>query len=104
MPSAVVRKHCLSSVATLITAFQTASGSNVSTLTVFRELHEMGYRGLAAAHKPKITMPSVVCSGVKLAVITPWSIGVMNHTSLSGSLTDESGFDGCQEHGICSNA
>jgi hypothetical protein len=36
--------------------FQTASGSNVSTRTVRRELHEMGFHGRAATHKPKITM------------------------------------------------
>ena len=45
-------------------------------------------------------MPSVG-SGVKLAAIELWSSGngfsgVMNHASLSGSLTDESGFGGCQ--------
>uniref|UniRef100_A0A8C7VFV2 [histone H3]-trimethyl-L-lysine(4) demethylase n=1 Tax=Oncorhynchus mykiss TaxID=8022 RepID=A0A8C7VFV2_ONCMY len=36
--------------------FQTASGSNVTTITVRWELHEMGFCGQAAAHKPKITM------------------------------------------------
>uniref|UniRef100_A0A8K9UVG3 Transposase Tc1-like domain-containing protein n=1 Tax=Oncorhynchus mykiss TaxID=8022 RepID=A0A8K9UVG3_ONCMY len=29
---------------------------NVSTITVHRKLHEMGFLGPAAAHKPKITM------------------------------------------------
>jgi hypothetical protein len=43
------------SSATLTTEFQTASGSNVSTRTVRWELHEMGFHGRAAAHKPKIT-------------------------------------------------
>ena len=52
----VTHKNCLSLVATLTTEFQTASGSNVSTRTVCRELHEMGFHGRAAAHKPKITM------------------------------------------------
>ena len=46
----------MSSVATLTTEFQTASGSNVSTITVRRELHEMCFHGRAAAHKPKINM------------------------------------------------
>ena len=50
------QKNHLSSVATLTTEFQTASGSNESTSTVRRELHEMGFHGRAAAHKPKITM------------------------------------------------
>jgi hypothetical protein len=48
------RKNDLSSVAKLTTAFQTASGSNVNTITVLRELHEMGFNGRAAARKPKI--------------------------------------------------
>ncbi|XP_045577251.1 transcription activator BRG1 [Salmo salar] len=52
----VASKNRLSSVATLTTEFQTASGSNVSTRTVRRELHEMGFHGRAATHKPKITM------------------------------------------------
>ena len=47
------RNNSLSSVATLTTKFQTASGS---TRTVCRELHEMGFHGRAAALKPKITM------------------------------------------------
>jgi hypothetical protein len=33
-----------------------ASGSNVSTRTVSRELHEMDFDCRAAAHKPKIIM------------------------------------------------
>jgi hypothetical protein len=52
-------KYHLSSVATLTTEFQTATGSNVSTITVRRELEEMGFHGQAAAHKPKITMHNV---------------------------------------------
>ena len=51
----VARTNCLSSVATLTTKFQTASGSKVSTRTVRRKLHEMGFRGRAATQKPKIT-------------------------------------------------
>ncbi|KAK6304388.1 hypothetical protein J4Q44_G00249740 [Coregonus suidteri] len=43
-------------VATLTTEFQTASGSNARTRTVRLELHEMGFHGRAAAHKPKMTM------------------------------------------------
>jgi transposase len=37
------------------TEFQTASG-NISTRTVRRELHEMGFHGRAATHKPNLTM------------------------------------------------
>ena len=51
----VLRKNHLSSVATLTTEFQTASGNN-STITVCWELHEMVFHGQAAEHKPKITM------------------------------------------------
>ena len=54
--TAEARKSSQSSVAALTTEFQTTSGSNVSTRTVCRELHEMGFHGQAAAHNPKITM------------------------------------------------
>ena len=56
MLKCVAWKNHLLSVATLTTEFQTDSGSNVSTNTVHQELHEMGFHGRAAAHKPKITM------------------------------------------------
>ena len=52
----VARANHLSSIAKLTTEFQTASGRNVSTRTVRRELHEMGFHGRAAAYKPKITI------------------------------------------------
>jgi hypothetical protein len=73
LPSAGARsaaKNRLSSVAALTTEFQTASGSNVSTINVCRELREMGFHGREAAYKPKITMEQ-------------WKLefsGVMNHT------------------------
>jgi transposase len=44
----VARKNSLSSVGTLTIEFQTASGSNISTTTVCRELHEMAFHGRAA--------------------------------------------------------
>ena len=47
----VARKNGLSS-ATLTSA----SGSNIITITVRWELHEMGFHGQAATYKPKITM------------------------------------------------
>ena len=49
------KKSNLSSVATLTTKFQTASGAT-SAQTLRRELHEMSFHGQAAAHKPKTTM------------------------------------------------
>jgi hypothetical protein len=41
----VARNNRLSSAATLTTKFQTAPGSNVSTITVRRVFHEIGYHG-----------------------------------------------------------
>ena len=52
----VARENHLPLVATLTTEFQTASGSNINARTVSLDLHEMGFHGRAAAHKPKITM------------------------------------------------
>ena len=48
------RKNHLSSVATLIAEFQSDFGSNISTSTVRRELHEIAFLGRVAAHKPFI--------------------------------------------------
>ncbi|KAI4895915.1 hypothetical protein NFI96_019220 [Prochilodus magdalenae] len=50
----VANENRLSPVAALTAEFQNASGSSVSTRTVRRELHGMGFRGQAAARKPKI--------------------------------------------------
>uniref|UniRef100_UPI00358F9E42 uncharacterized protein isoform X2 n=1 Tax=Myxine glutinosa TaxID=7769 RepID=UPI00358F9E42 len=61
----VSRKNRLSTVATLTTEFQTASGSNVSTKTVRRELHEMGFHGRAAAHKPMKLPQNLLFAGAK---------------------------------------
>ena len=52
----VAWKNRLLSIVSLTPEFQTDSGSNVSTSTVHRELHEMGFHGRAAPHKPMITM------------------------------------------------
>ena len=100
-------KQCLFSVATLTTKFQTASGSNVSTRTVRRELYEMAEQPHTSLRSP-CSMPSAGWSGVKPAAIGLWSSGnafsgVMNHASPSGSLTDESGFGGCQKNTACPN-
>ena len=61
----VAFKNRLSSVATPNTTLQTASGSSVSTRTVRWELHEMGFHGRAAAHKPKITMHNAMVEWCK---------------------------------------
>ena len=58
-------KNRLSSIRTLTIEFQTAPGSNVSIITVLRELNEIGFHTRAAAHKPKITMRNAkVLAGV----------------------------------------
>ena len=44
----VAHKNLLSSVATLTTEFQIASGSNISTITVCLKIHEIGFHGRAA--------------------------------------------------------
>ena len=54
-------KNHLSSVATLTTEFQTDSVSNVSTSTARWEIHEMGFQGRAATHKPQIIMRNAKC-------------------------------------------
>ena len=65
----------LTSAATLSAEFQTASGSNVSKITVRQELHERGsiavqqHTGL----KSLCTMPSFGSCGVKHATIGLWS-------------------------------
>ena len=64
----VARKNGQSSGATLITEFQTASGSNGSTITDRRELHEMAEQ-LHASLRTSCALPSVGLSGVKLAAI-----------------------------------
>jgi hypothetical protein len=108
MLKSIARKKHLSTIATLTTEFQTASGSNVSTRTVPQERHEMAEQPHTRITSPFV-MPSVGWRGVKLAAIGLWSSGnafsgVMNHTASSGSLTDESGFGGCQENATCPNA
>jgi hypothetical protein len=104
-------KYRLSSVPTLTTELQTASGSNVSTRCVHQELHEMGFRGRAAAHKPKITMCNAKrrlewCKARRHWTLEQWKCVLWS---------DESRFTiwqsdgqiwvyGCQENTTCPNA
>ena len=95
MLKCVVWKNHLLLVATLATEFQTASGSNISTSTVHRELHEMGFHGRAAAHKPKITMRNAKCRLERCKAHCYWTMEQWkrvewSHTSPSGSPTDNS--------------
>ena len=52
----VARKNRLSSLQHSLPSHKLPLGSNVGSITVRWELHEMGFHGRAAAHKPKITM------------------------------------------------
>jgi hypothetical protein len=62
------------SVAILTTEFQTASGSNVSTIIVSRELYEIGFHGGAAAHKPKITLRNAKHRLEWCKVLSHWNL------------------------------
>ena len=67
----------LSLVATLTTEFQSDSGSNVSTSTVRRELHQMGFMAEQphTSLRSPCAMPSASWSGVTLTAIRLWSSG-----------------------------
>jgi hypothetical protein len=113
MLKCVACKNCLSSVATLTTEFQTASGSNLSTRTVLWELHDMTWVFMGKQPHTSLRslciMPNVGESGVKLAAIELWSSrnafsGGMNQASPSGSPTNKSGFGRSQENTTCPNA
>jgi hypothetical protein len=99
-------KNGLSSVATLTTQFQTASGNNVSTRTVRRELHEMGFHGRAVAHKPKITMHNAKCRLEWCKARRHWTLEQWKRILWSDEslLLDESEFSRCQENATCPNA
>uniref|UniRef100_A0A674AWU3 RAS guanyl releasing protein 1 n=1 Tax=Salmo trutta TaxID=8032 RepID=A0A674AWU3_SALTR len=91
----IVRKNRLFLFATLTTEFQTASGSNVSTITVCRELHEMGFLGRAASHKLQITMRNakrrlVWCKARRHWILEQWKCILWS---------DESRFTICQSDG-----
>uniref|UniRef100_A0A3B4Z9W2 Aminoacyl tRNA synthase complex-interacting multifunctional protein 1-like n=1 Tax=Stegastes partitus TaxID=144197 RepID=A0A3B4Z9W2_9TELE len=50
----VALEKCLPSIEALTAEFQTASGASVSSTTIRRELHEMGFRGRVSSYsKPK---------------------------------------------------
>ena len=107
-PSAEVCNNRLSTVPTLTTEFQTVSGSNVNTSTVRLELHEMGFHGRAAAHKPKIPTRNAKHWLEWCKAHCHWGngttfSGVMNHASPSGCL-DKSLFGGFQENATRPNA
>ncbi|CAI9616826.1 unnamed protein product, partial [Staurois parvus] len=83
-------------------------GLQISTTTVSRELHGMGFHGKQL--HPSLTSPSAMqsvgCSGVKHANTGLYSSGdmfstVTNQASLSGNPKDVSGFGGYQENGTC---
>ena len=122
----VAWRNCLSSVATLTTEFQAllfqifqhslpSSKLPLETTTAQTLFVESFMKWVSKAEqlhtsiRSPCAMPSVSLSGVKLNAIGLWSSGntfsgVMNHSSPSGSPTDESGFGGCQENATCPNA
>uniref|UniRef100_A0A3Q4GYT1 Aminoacyl tRNA synthase complex-interacting multifunctional protein 1-like n=1 Tax=Neolamprologus brichardi TaxID=32507 RepID=A0A3Q4GYT1_NEOBR len=52
----VALEKCLPSIKALTAEFQSASGASVSSTTVRRELHEMGFRGRVSSYgKPKVS-------------------------------------------------
>ncbi|KAL7842614.1 hypothetical protein SRHO_G00243030 [Serrasalmus rhombeus] len=88
----VANENRLSPVAALTTEFRNASGSNVSPRTVRRELHGMGFRGQAAAHKPKIirrnAKPALKLSSKKQNKTTPDTISDNKGGTSSGGEED----------------
>lgn len=50
-----IRKNRRSTMATIAEEFQQASGCHVSTKTLRKEAHKLGYHGRAAVHKPLVT-------------------------------------------------
>jgi len=70
-------------------------GLQISSRTVRRELHGMGFHGWAAASKPYITK----CNAKRQM---QWCKASRHWTaSPSGNLMVEFGFGGCQENGTC---
>lgn len=98
-------KNSLSSVASLTTVFQIPSRANISTSTVSQELHEMGFCGHTAAHKPNIIMCNAEHGLEWCSATGPWNsgnmfFGMMNSASLFSSPMNKSGFDRCQENTV----
>uniref|UniRef100_A0AAZ3PA31 Transposase Tc1-like domain-containing protein n=1 Tax=Oncorhynchus tshawytscha TaxID=74940 RepID=A0AAZ3PA31_ONCTS len=99
----VACKNSLSSVATLTTEIQTAFGNNISTRTVRRELNEMYFHGLAAAHKPKITMRNAKRQLDRCKAFRHWTLEQWKRVLWSDLITSPSGFGRCQESATCHN-
>ncbi|CAI9552822.1 unnamed protein product, partial [Staurois parvus] len=56
-----VRRSCQLSAESIAKDLQTSCGLQISTTTVHRELHGMGFHGRAAASKPYITKCNAKC-------------------------------------------
>ncbi|CAI9593443.1 unnamed protein product [Staurois parvus] len=56
-----VRRSCQLSVESIAKDLQTSCGLQISTTTVRRELHGMGFHGRVAASKPYITKCNTKC-------------------------------------------
>ena len=86
LPSAEAHKSNLSLVATLTTEFQNASGINISTQTVRRELHEMGFHGRAVVHKPNSAMRNAKRCLEWCEARRHWTLEQRKHVLWSGEL------------------
>ncbi|CAI9615570.1 unnamed protein product [Staurois parvus] len=89
---------------------QTWCGLQMSTTTVCRELHGMGFQGRAAASKPYITKCNAKrcmpwCKARCHWTLEHWRHGLWSDKSrFSGNPMDASGFGGCQENCTCLTA
>ncbi|CAI9541541.1 unnamed protein product [Staurois parvus] len=88
-----VRRSCQLSAEPIAKDLQTSCGLQISTATVHRELHEMGFllaEQLHQSHTSPSVIQSIRCSGAKYAATGLYSSadvfsGVTNHASLSSN-------------------
>ncbi|CAI9568625.1 unnamed protein product [Staurois parvus] len=89
---------------------QTWCGLQISTTTVCRVLHGMGFHGRAAASKPYITKCNAKrrmpwCKARHHWTLEQWKCVLWRDKShFSVRQSDISGFGGCQENGTCLTA
>jgi len=107
-----VRRSRQLSAESIATDLQTLCGLQISSRTVRRELHGMGFHGRAAASKPYITKCSAKrrmqwCKARRHWTLEQWRRVLWSDESrfsLSGNPMDKSGFGGCQKNGTCLTA
>ncbi|GFU81548.1 uncharacterized protein TNCV_4926791 [Trichonephila clavipes] len=98
----VVKQNRKSSSVEISQEFQSSSEISVSSRTVHREFKNLGFHGLAAAHKPYITPQNVKHRLQWCRTHHHWTVtcgklffGVMNLALQSRSWMDASGFGEC---------